>query len=257
MPNVYTACWTMNGIDFGNTNRVANLERVALVADTRLKIMGRMAGGAFVRLMIVPEYFYESGAGLLSRGGKHAIYRDLKGISKRVPELILIAGSIAYGKGLFSTDTYNVCPVLYGGEIVKKLYKGSDDGVYQLNGTFRTKTDGNKSVPVATINGLTLGLDICLDYNRDRLSSYVQSNHLADPDMHIQISGTNATQSSRCVAKVNGIYIHCDQGGKGVNGATAWQVTARAGLNATTTRIQPAHTDTPAVGRVIYFHTPC
>lgn len=256
MPNLYTACWTMSDQNFGTANRVDALEQMALAADQTLKITGRAAGGGFSRMLVVPEYFFESGAGLLSRSDKHTIYKKLENISAHVPELIFVAGSIVYGKGRFSTDTYNVCPILFGGQIVKKLYKAHDDGVYGVNGTFRTKTDGNKGVPVATINGITIGLDICLDYSNDRLANYLQANHLGAPDVHIQISGTNMTGASRCAARVGGAYIHCDQGGKGVNGATAWRVTAHGAGGATTTRIQPTQTQTPGIGRLMFFDTP-
>jgi predicted amidohydrolase len=82
-----------------------------------------------------------------------------------VPELLLIAGTIAYRKGKIFKDTYNVCPILLNGNIIKKLYKSNDDGVYQVNGTFKTKNDGGKGVPVVTVGGITIGLDICMDFN--------------------------------------------------------------------------------------------
>ncbi|OUS27643.1 hypothetical protein A9Q99_14490 [Gammaproteobacteria bacterium 45_16_T64] len=255
MPNLYTACWTMNNSDFGTKNRINALERVALTADTSLKVMGRIAGGDFQRLLIVPEYFFESGSGLLSRDQKHDIYNQLIKISARVPDLILVAGSIAYGKGKNTKKTFNVCPILHKGEIVKKLYKANDDGVYETNGSFCTKTGGSKGVPVVTINGVTIGLDICMDYNNDRLAKYLKKHSLGDPDVHIQISGSNNSSRGRSVAKDGGVYVHCDQGGKGTNGATAWRITSRVGLNAGTTQIQPVETQNPGIGRVMFFNT--
>jgi predicted amidohydrolase len=233
MPTVCTAVWTLNTTAAGGANATARndeLETVALTADTQLKLLGRRGGGPFQRLLIVPEYFHNAGGALLSRSTKHQIYERLINLSRRVPELILIAGTIAYEKGVFSTDVYNVCPILFGGQIVKKLYKANNDHVYDINGSFRTKTDGGKGVPVATIQGVSIGLDICLDYNQERLGQYLNATGTPRPAIHVQISGTNANQPSKAQCAVNGVYLHCDQGGKGANGARAFRITARDGL---------------------------
>lgn len=260
MPNVYVACWAMSDAALGGNAgaRADTLQNIALAADTQLKISGRAAGGAFTRMLIVPEYFFNAGGGggLVSRDDKHAIYRRLEQVSAAVPELVLIAGSIAYGKGILFKDTYNVCPVLLNGQIIAKLYKSNDDGVYQINGSFRTKTDAGKATPILQLpNGIRLGLDICMDFNNHRLRNYIQHNP-PRPDIHVQISGTNMTGPSSAEAKVNGVYIHCDLGGKGVNGASAWRVTAHNGGMAATTRIQPDQTLQPGIGRLMFFTTP-
>ncbi len=260
MPNLYTACWTMSDTSLGAsgiTARGDNFESVALIADTQLKIMGRTAGGNFTRMLVVPEYFFNAGAGLVSRDNKHGIYRRLQAVSALVPELLLIAGTIAYKKGTIFKDTYNVCPILLNGQIVKKLYKSDDDGVYALNGSFRSKDDNGKGVPVVTIAGITIGLDVCMDFNNNRLGSYLATNHLANPDIHVQISGSNAMGTPSAQARTGGVYIHCDLGGKGVNGATAWRVTTQNGppLGAATTRILPSNTLTPGIGRLMVFNT--
>jgi predicted amidohydrolase len=249
----------MSDVNLGNSGtgtRSDNLENIALVADTNLKIYGRSGGGGFSRMLIVPEYYFNAGRNLTTRDDKHTIYRRLESISASVPELILVAGTIAYKKGLFFKDTYNVCPILLNGQIIKKLYKADDDGVYQANGTFRTKNDNGKGVPLVNIGGISIGLDICLDYNNARLGNYLQNNALAGPDIQIQISGTNTTAATNNVARVGGVYIHCDLGGKGTRGATAWRVTAQNGLaGATTTQINPLQTQQPGTGRVMYFNT--
>jgi predicted amidohydrolase len=260
MARVYIACWTMSDAALLNTSTGArndNLENIAHVADTQLKVAGRTGGAdGFSHMLIVPEYFFNAGGGIVSRDDKHNIYRRLKTISAQVPELLLIAGTIAYRKGKIFKDTYNVCPILLNGNIIKKLYKSNDDGVYQVNGTFRTKNDGGKGVPVVTVGGITIGLDICMDFNNNRLGAYLQANRLARPDIHIQISGTNAMGTPSAQAKVGGVYVHCDLGGKGANGATAWQVTAQNGaLGAATTRINPSNTLLPGTGRVMFFNT--
>lgn len=263
MPNVYVACWTMTETAFtgGAQARADELLAMALTADTRLKIRGNAAGGAFTRMLVVPEYFFNAGntGGLLGRDDKHAIYRRLETISAAVPNLLLVAGTIAYGKGVFSRKTYNVCPVLWGGQIQAKLYKANDDGFYQVNGAFRTKTDNGKATPIVTLpGGITLGIDICMDLNDDRLGAYLTAQGVARPDIHVQISGSNTTGTPSAQARVNGVYFHCDLGGRGVNGASAWRVTAQngGGAGATTARIMPDETLQPGIGRVMYFTTP-
>src|SRR5579871_3425615 len=155
MARLYTACWTMSETNLGAASvgeRGVSLENVAIAADTQLKILGRTTGvGAFTRMLVVPEYYFNAGGNIASRDDKHVIYRRLENISASVPDMLLIAGTIAYQKGVFSKDTYNVCPILLGGAIIKKLYKSNDDGVYQINGTFKTKEDDGKGVPLVTV----------------------------------------------------------------------------------------------------------
>jgi hypothetical protein len=232
--------------------RETNLLNLALSTDANL---GNLGGGT--RIFVVPEYYFAAGGGIASRSDKHTIYRALENISAQVPQLVMIAGTIAYEKGTFSKNTYSVCPILYGGHIIKKLYKSNDDGVYQLNGTFKTKNDDGKGVPIATVGGITIGLDICLDYLNQRLDHYLTAQGLPRPDLHIQISGTNKTFPSSASAKVNGVYIHCDLGGMAANGASAWRVTAQdPPLGATTTRIMPTATLIPAEGgQLMIFNT--
>src|SRR5262245_1361730 len=86
------------------------LAQIARSADMRLKSLG---GGH--RILIVPEYTFTEGGDLLCSGDKHQIYRRLEGISAQYPDLIIIAGTIAYQKGNFKTRMYSVCPILYKG----------------------------------------------------------------------------------------------------------------------------------------------
>jgi len=262
VPNVFAACWTMNAGPLtgrSGKQRAGELVNVALVADAQLTHRAAAAGGG-VKLLVVPEYFYnvDGGTTLLSRSEKHSIYRKLENISAQVPSLIIIAGTIAYQKGIFFKDTYNVCPVLLNGQIVQKLYKAGDDGVYAANGTFKTKENGGRSVPICAIQGITIGIDICMDYNRNRLGQYLAANAAAPPDIHVHVSGTNAMSTPSAQARVGGVYLHCDLGGKGANGATAWRVTAQAPLmGATSTRINPDDTLIPnGIGRLMFFTIP-
>jgi hypothetical protein len=251
MPNVHTACWTLDDTQLtGNTTMqmTDELQRVALLADTMLTSMGDYGDP---KLLILPEYYFNAGGPIASRTNKHAIYRRLENISAQVPELVLIAGTIAYEKNpaFGTTKTYAVCPVLQNGAIVKKLYKAGDDGVYQINGAFRSKNDGGKAVPVFNASGLSIAVDICMDYSPEnpalgRVETYVRDNNLPAPDIHIQISGTNLPQNYRCQARPGGVYFHCDLGQMGANGATAWRVVSRAAATGTTTtttvqKIQP------------------
>jgi len=262
MPNVFVACWTMTATAFGGSaanQRADDLERVAGQADTQLKIMGNIAGGAYTRMLVVPEYYFAAGGAIASRDDKHVIYRRLMDISARVPELVLIAGTIAYVKGTQNPKTYSVCPVLRGGNIVKKLYKASDDGVYQVNGAFRSKNDNGKAVPLFDVNGISIGVDICRDFTdgpRGILGGYLHATGIPAPHIHIQISGTNSALSNFSRARVGGVYIHCDLGTKG---ARAWRITPfDAQTGSSTTEIHATHTQIPDAGggSLILFATP-
>jgi hypothetical protein len=259
MPTVYTALWTLRENDVANValaNKTDNLTNVALVADTNLKIRSRVAGGGY-RMLIVPEYYLAdvgaAGVTALSRDDKHATYRMLENLSKQVPELVIVAGTIFYEKGSSKKKAYSVCPVLKNGKIIQKLYKSNDDGVYGVNGEFRTKTNGGRAVPIFTVNGVSIGLDICMDYNAHRMDAYVATNGLALPDIHVQISGSNMSQTGVNSARVGGVYVHCDLGTKGAN---AWRVTARDPIgNTAVTLIVPDEVQNPPGGGSLKFYT--
>lgn len=248
MPLVNVACWSMRETLFAGASTASRadwLGTVALNADTA------MAAHGGKRVLVVPEYLFTANGTILSRDAKHEIYRKLENISAAVPQLILIAGSIAYKKGLVFKDTYNVCPVLLGGRIVKKLYKANDDGVYQNNGSFKTKTDNGKGTPVAAVDGLSLGFDICLDYNNHRLGQYLTAHRLPRPDLHIQISGSNLARLSYAEAKIGGMYVHCDLGTKG---SGAWTITGHDAVAlASGTPIARAPLVTPAGGNLALY----
>ncbi len=261
MARVYVACWTSKGDMFNNlttANRVDMFGKMALMAETYLKILG---GVGCKRMFVVPEYTYTldaQGNALLTRGQKHEVYNRLIDISKRLPDLMIIAGSIPYGKGNNpqNQDIYSLCPMLFGGQIRAKLYKVYDDGTYQINGTFRTKMDHGKDVPVVTINNLTIGVDICGDYNSNRLRNHIRANNLPLPDIHVQISGTNPRGSVHNYAKVNGTYIHCDLMrpiANVDNGASAWLVTGRNGDHTYTQEIPPSQSFVEGASRLMFF----
>jgi hypothetical protein len=257
MANVYVACWSMSETVWAGattSDRVDALNSMVMIADTQLKIMGNTAGGPYTRILVAPEYLYTAGGTtLLSRSAKHGIYKRLEIISALFPDLVIIAGTLAYKK---SKKTYGVCPILFGGNIVKKLYKLSDDGTGAVHGAFATKTGSGKDVPVGTVAGISIGLDICLDYSQNRLGNYLAANNVAPPDIHVQISGTNMTSASCARARNGGVYVHCDLGGKGTKGASAYRVTGHANGATQTTPIPPTQMMAVARGRLMSFDTP-
>lgn len=104
-------------------------------------------------------------------------------------------------------------PTLFEGQIVKKLYKVEQDN-YTEKTNFSTKTNGNRGVPVSSIGGISIGLDICSDYTagfpHGRLGQYIAQTKSERPVIHVQISGTNGAFPTRAEARVNGVYVHCD-----------------------------------------------
>jgi predicted amidohydrolase len=256
MPRVIAACWTMTDIALGGADvggRTLALDQVAREAETQLRLLGRQGAAPGVRLFVVPEYFFNAGGGLVSRSDKHAIYRRLEGISASIPDVILVAGTIAYSKGIFSTDVRSVSPILLGGQIMKKLYKAHDDGVYQINGAFRTKTDQGKGVPLVQLQGVSIGVDICMDYNRERMKAYIAAHGLQLPDIHIHISGTNAYGAVSASPRVGGLYLHCDLGGKGTRAARAGLVTGFDGVTAQVADLAPSRQYVLPLGRMTLF----
>lgn len=203
---------------------------------------------------MVPEYYFNEGHALSSRAEKHAIYRALEATSAAVPNLIIVAGTIAYQKGLIFKDQYSVCPILFGGQIVKKLYKADADGHYEVNGRFRTKDEDGKGTPLApNVDGLSIGLDICLDYNNGRLRNWIAADAARTrPDIHIQISGSNIPGRATNQARQGGLYLHCDLGTRGTYAWTV-QTAFSPAADAQVEQIQPSQVIPHASGRTEIF----
>jgi predicted amidohydrolase len=194
------------------------IQAFGTVADQANAFVSRYPG---TRIVIAPEYFLNKRiAGnantpqTVSRSGKHSLYGDLKGISRRLGPTILIAGTIFYKKGLFNKVGLNVCPVLQNGQIIYKYYKAMDDGGLHINdpdATFETKATG----PVFTADGIVFGIDVCGDVSDDaafRRNWNMQFNSGA-VQVHIVIADGAGVPLNRIQAGANGAVIYTDLAG--------------------------------------------
>ncbi len=197
------------------------------------------------KVFIAPEYFFSKTAQLdngetlpkpVSWRKKRQAEKFLKQVSADNKDTLFVSGSIYYKK---FGRAYNVCPVLLNGEIIQKIYKDSDDGVTgHVSKKTRWGTKKHKQQPVVKVGDITMGIDICLDYNNDKMRQHVQGlpEGQTEPDWHIQISGSNPAQPSRCFTK--DYYLHCDHGARG---ASAFRKAGQIGENARMKKIQERH----------------
>lgn len=249
--NVAVACWALE--QTGGATAIDDIPAMSrhIEFETIMAAAISQMPNHPVKLFIAPEYLFaerdledaqETKIVIpASRSQKHSIYSRLKLISARYPDIFIIAGTIAYEKralgGLGSKQSLNVCPILRGGEIIKTIYKVQDDGFVQTDATFKAKGDHDEQNPTFSAGGITIGVDICADYLGPgfdgRLATYIREGNATRPDIHVQISGTNAAFPSRCQARQGGVYVHCDLG----RGATAYSVGNNTGLNTATTPI--------------------
>lgn len=184
-------------------------------------LMNEHSVGGEVRVFVAPEYYF-SGHAITDGGGtqiqshsrdeKHKLYDKIKSTSSRYPDVLLIPGSIAYGKGSSKKRKYyGVCPIAAGGRILKKYYKQSND-TFQSETGFTTKNYG----ATFTHRGIQFGIDICLDHGHKRLKDSLGGGTV---DVHVLISDGSAPSSTSLAAPIGrGVVVFCDMNGKGKNG---------------------------------------
>ena len=164
MNNVAVACWSITnnpGHQAGTAiDQIPALSRHISFDTVMASAVNEMANHP-TRIFIAPEYLFterdsnpaDENRTMIpaSRSQKHAIYGRLRLISSRYPTIFIIAGTIAYEKralvGLGRKHSYNVCPVLYGGEIIKTIYKSEDDRMLQSDGIFGAKGNAETEAP--------------------------------------------------------------------------------------------------------------
>lgn len=169
-------------------------------------------------MVVAPEYFmnsrlaaYTAAPQVMSRRAKHRTYDDLKDISGKLGNTILIAGTIFYKKGLFNKVGLNVCPVLQNGQIIYKYYKAFDDGGLgrnDPNAAFTTKATG----PIFTADGIVFGIDVCGDVvdNAAFQRNWNSQGNTGAVQVHIIIADGSGINVSRVQAGVNGLVIYND-----------------------------------------------
>ncbi|WHI47520.1 hypothetical protein [Microbulbifer sp. VAAF005] len=182
----------------------------------------------YIKMLVAPEYYFSGYSSKavtnhidsLSKSSKSDIYSGLRRVSRQYPNILIVAGTIAYTKGggcCFSSTSYlSIAPILAGGNFLLKKYKVGNDQ-YQTADAFATK----QSDSTFTYKGLTFGIDICLDHNNKILKKSLDGKSV---DVHILISdGSSPTPNSLATNKNGGgAVVFCNMRsinkGKGVNG---------------------------------------
>ncbi|WP_152558679.1 hypothetical protein [Endozoicomonas numazuensis] len=147
---------------------------------------------------------------------KHSLYTKLQASSRKYPNILIVPGSIAYSKarGLSTRKYYNVCPILFGGNIILKKYKVGNDN-YQSKGDFKTKGKGN----TFTHKNLKFGIDICLDHGHKVLKTSLKGETV---DVHVLIADGAAPSPRSLATTTDGVVVYCNMKSKnkdkGVNG---------------------------------------
>ncbi|WP_444930836.1 hypothetical protein ACJJIF_03370 [Microbulbifer sp. SSSA002] len=181
----------------------------------------------YIKMLVAPEYYFSGYASKavtnhidsLSKGSKSDIYSSLRTVSRQYPNILIVAGTIAYTKGggcLSSPSYLSIAPILAGGNFLLKKYKVGNDQ-YQTKDSFVSKVSGS----TFSHKGLTFGIDICLDHNNKVLKKSLDGKTV---DVHILISdGSSPSPGSLATNKDGGgAVVFCNMTstnkGKGVNG---------------------------------------
>ncbi|WP_413665505.1 hypothetical protein ACG1BZ_10050 [Microbulbifer sp. CNSA002] len=190
-------------------------------------MMQEYSDDKYIKMLVAPEYYFSGYASKaktnhidsLSKGSKGDIYSGLRRASRQYPNILIVAGTIAYtkGGGCFSSASYlSIAPILAGGNFLLKKYKVGNDK-YQTDDAFSTKASDS----TFSYKGLTFGIDICLDHNNRILKNSLGGKTV---DVHILISdGSSPSPGSLATNKSGGgAVVFCNMTsvnkGKGVNG---------------------------------------
>jgi predicted amidohydrolase len=176
-----------------------------------------------LRVFMAPEYLFsdisvtERGAtaiGSMSSGDKIDIYKKLKRTSAAYPDMLIVAGSIAYTKGGFgrARKHLSVCPILANGQVLLKYYKRTHDQFQ--TGSSATTWDTKSYGSTFSYRGQTFGIEICLDHSPSfKTLKTAMGGGLVDIQM--LVSAGSAPTRTAIAARTNGLVINCDMAGKG------------------------------------------
>lgn len=254
MPGVYAAMIEFDKGAFQGVS-AAGYDAFGDAASRADALFNREANGGDIRILLAPEYFFSTvGAtakgsttiGSMSSGNKMDIYKKLKRTSASYPDMLIVAGSIAYtkGGGCFSAAKHlSVCPILANGDIKLKYYKQSYDHFQtgSSDDTWDTKAYGS----TFTHGGQKFGIEICLDHGNAKL----KDSGAGLVDIQLLVSAGAKPMPSGIAARVGGLVINCDMSGKGGgNGITTVSSYAGHGGRAVLGALNAAVVRTDALG---------
>lgn len=179
-------------------------------------------------LFVAPEYYFVHDAEFkpLSFAEAADIQRRLRALSAQFDLLVIVPGTINYRVTATEQDkrtwvannreprshkVISLVPVYFSGSDLYRYYKREADTVYN---TDHPQHDAyfSPGMKPATFqcNNLRFGIDVCADYQRNRVVGDVPT---LDLDVHILVAGTkehNFNQPQRIAARDGGYFIHAD-----------------------------------------------
>lgn len=178
-----------------------------------------------IRIFMAPEYTFSDhqvtaagsvNIGSFSSSDKMGLYKKLQATSSRYADIVIVAGTIAYQKGVFSKSHLAVCPILWNGQFLLKYYKQTFDG-FQIgasDSSFARKSNGS----TFTHQGVTFGIEVCSDHRPDHQTLRGVLGAHATVDVHLLISEGMAPSPSAICAPAGGLMVNCDMSGRANSG---------------------------------------
>jgi hypothetical protein len=173
-----------------------------------------------IRIFMAPEYSFSDhqvtavgsvNIGSFSSSDKMGLYKKLQATSSQYSDIVIVAGTIAYKKGLVSKSHLAVCPILWNGQFLLKYYKQSFDG-FQIGAsdkTFDRKNNGS----TFTHQGVTFGIEVCSDHGLHKTLRNAIGPH-ASVDVHLLVSEGMAPTPMAICTKPGGLMVNCDMSGR-------------------------------------------
>ena len=233
--NVYTALWPVDS--FGANANDSLDQKLQTLSDQVDKAYTAVSAAAAclniprpLCLFAAPEYYFIKGfnsprdLSIFDEAEKKRIYAGLKAISKAYPRVILVPGTVCWGKPRKTAggskndrwvDGYNTAPVYYNGSLHHEYDKRWNDANYSSMTTDVLFQPGANS-PLFKLEKLKFGIEVCGDFDDGNLAKAAAAESL---DIEIYISGYNkhsfdANGMSHIPVRNGGYFIHCEAGGK-------------------------------------------
>ena len=272
--NVYTALWPVDS--FGaNANDSLDQKLLTLANQVDKAYTAVSTAAALLNvpqplcLFAAPEYYFIKAytaprtLTIYDEAEKKLIYAGLKAISKSHKRVILVPGTVCWGKPRKTAggrnrdrwvDGYNTAPVYFNGSLHHEYDKKWDDANY-TNMTADVLFQPGTSSPLFKLEKLKFGLEVCGDFDDGNLAKAAAAESL---DIEIYISGYNKHNfdpgvMGRIPVRDGGYFIHCEAGGKEdrvgvwlINRGQGWHGPSMTAPNAslfdpwTTRRVNPS-----------------
>jgi len=208
-----------------------------------------------VQILLSSEWYFRMPGRPYTQAERDAIVNDLRALSRKYPEWLIVPGSIYWSpdnQTLATIRVYNQAVALFCGEVIKSRTKreshdiDSDLGVRAKErwGPDWSDANGGPVIPdpvaitaesrepaIFDLKGRDYCVEICRDqWVGDAVKGYL--NHAANntgADIYLFTSNGTTWQSEFCPARNNGIAVWCD--GSGAGSQAYYQITRPNPLN--------------------------